>query len=1373
MARFFSIFRSCLRQLFMLAAFLLVVLAVYVSVGRQLMPMLGDYKSRVETELSARLGLPIQLGQVSGSWNRLNPGISMEQVQLSVPGEDQLTPLMIEQFDLELDVLSSLQQRRLVLSHMTIGAASLRLQQQESGIWQLAGVDAGAVVLTAAQALELVSRFEHIEFSDLNLQLEAADGSVLQLERGDARLQAVAGRFLIEINAHLPGQDETVFLAADFLAEEESKVTGEIYARLPEGDFSALSSLLVLGDWQGRHVAGSVEIWLELQQGQLWRTHAQVQLPELALSRSDEQLIDVQQVQAGIDIRRTVGDQGWDILLQDMGFVWRGRQWPVSDLSLRIRDETGLVAQLGAIDIGIMRDLVSELALLPTPAQTTLNEFSPRGRLHSLVLSVMEEQDTYAAKLQAELEEVSIDARRGAPAIWGLNGYTELEYSGIEQQLSGQFEIDSETFMLHLPQSFNKPWSYDKVNGRVKVQANLSADLDLQLSSRLVTLESSIISGRARFSVDYARTAEGEISSGLELMVGALSADIAGKSAYLPTGPGIGEGLLETMQWVDVAVRSGDASGSGLIYRGSTMPGATTAEKTLQMFYRLDSGVLEFDPEWPALEKLDGLTIINDGQVDVFNAGGETLGIGFDSARASIRANPDGTGSWLSVTGKGGGSAAAGLAYLQETPVTSGFGSYLSGWQAEGEVSVALQLDLPLFIAGAQAQVNLQVDMQDNALRIPEYDLDMTQLNGSMHYRESTGLVAQAMTATVFDQAASLSIRSDGLDASVPVTEVVLESQVEIDRFAEWELHSPLLRAVLDKADGVMNYQAKLVLPQLTSASDGDVPRLSFHSRLGGVTTGLPAPLNKPVDKELPLQLDMDFLADGKRRLRASLADLASLDVLLSNDSDIERGLIYLGTRNESLPVRRFNTSAPGLEVLGQLQTFDYDQWSNAVMDIFTNSGSSTLPGREFPLVGDIRINDAYFLGQHVADLGLQISSQTGSWKLELDSNAVAGSVVLPLDQNEYIQADLRHLRLPAAEEEADVTQPVEESTETESAEEMFTDTLADVDPRTFPRLLFATEELMIGGADYGNWQFTLDPVEDGALLTNLVIASRGLELGSGNSFSQFLWSFDGNRHGSRLQAHITAEDMAEVLSAFGFAPSLESDEAEFNVDVNWEGSPAAFSVFGLQGVANMSIRDGRFLQGGNAASNSALKLISILNFDALVRRLRFSDDLLRSGLSYEEIQGTLLLDKGNVQIADRLQIIGPSSLFQIAGNIDIRNETIDGSMYITLPLSDNIPWMSGLAALNNLINWQVAIGVFLFERIFSNQVDNLTSAQYILKGPWEGLQPQLNQVFTAGNRAGSGAAVPVPVPAPAPTSAAGTPPAAGAPLQQRAPTPE
>ena len=210
------------------------------------------------------------------------------------------------------------------------------------------------------------------------------------------------------------------------------------------------------------------------------------------------------------------------------------------------------------------------------------------------------------------------------------------------------------------------------------------------------------------------------------------------------------------------------------------------------------------------------------------------------------------------------------------------------------------------------------------------------------------------------------------------------------------------------------------------------------------------------------------------------------------------------------------------------------------------------------------------------------------------------------------------------------------------------------------------------------------------------------------------------------------------MLTANGYADSLESSSAVFITNVNWPGTPAFFAASTLSGELAFEIEDGRFEQGGSAAG--ALKLISIINFDAIMRRLRFSDDLFRDGLAYDEITGAVMLENGLAKIEDRLVISGPSSLYQITGEIDLVNETILGEMYVTLPVGDNIPWIGLLTG-----NLPLAVGAYLFDRIFGGQVDSLTSAVYTLNGPWEGLQPEFKQAFGSpdDNAPQSGSAIP------------------------------
>jgi len=463
---------------------------------------------------------------------------------------------------------------------------------------------------------------------------------------------------------------------------------------------------------------------------------------------------------------------------------------------------------------------------------------------------------------------------------------------------------------------------------------------------------------------------------------------------------------------------------------------------------------------------------------------------------------------------------------------------------------------------------------------------------------------------------------------------------------------------------------------------------------------------------------------------------------------------VYFGATADGLRVRRVNESAPGVSVLGTIPELHIRRWSDAIDRLVLSGGNSSVPTFVFDpgvtgsaelMIGRIDVFD-----EVLEQVSVQLAQASDIWTLGLSSNTVAGQVRLPTRSGEPWEVNLDHLHLSRSIAGATDTgagsqaQPDLEAPEAEVELDLQelpaveynlprSDPLENLDPREFPDIRLAIDELTMAGSPFGRWQFLMQSDDQGAQFSDVIVDARGLRIGSDEEPATLRWNYDGEAHSSELTGILSASDLATVLSAYGYAPSIQSESARFDSRLHWRGSPAYFSALGLNGEIDLEVNNGRFQQRAGVA-NSALRLISIINFDAVLRRLRFSDDIAGSGLAYDEIRGKVALDDGTLSIEDRLQIIGPSSLFQIAGEVDLAAQTIDGDLYITLPVSDNIPWLSGLAALNNLINWQVAVGVFLFDQIFGDQVGDLTSAHYTLDGPWEELEPRLNQVFTGGS---------------------------------------
>ena len=1374
-----TILAKALSSLLTLCLALLLLLAVYVSVGRQLVPFAADYRDDIEQRLSAALGQQVQIGSVQGDWRRFNPVLTLRQVLIfPETGEVSQEALQFDNLSLELDVWSSLSRRQWTLANVGIQGPSFTLGEQTDGSWQLLGFEGSGAGVDPDQVLALVSRVGYLSLSDLRLELQHHDGRGMILDRGRVRLQSRGGRHFLHADAWQDDAIGPLSLAAELTGNSVDTLEGSLYLLLPPNDYSELGAGSYAGVSVGA-VEGSVELWVDIAQGRVHALRGTASVGSLSLHGSGDG--DIAAVSAATHVsdltsrfflRRQLESAGWEMWIEDLSFAWNGLPWRPANLYARWQENGPARLIADTFNVSVARGLITELGLLDDSTVARLREVNPRGELRNLQMDYASGQlsdqisDDVAPtfSLTANLADAGMDARRGAPALWGIDGYVEMHFHGGAQQLRGMVEVDSVRAMIHLPDLFQDSWAYDHVNGRVNFTLDLSQGVDLRLASSVITAESEIIDGRVQFATHYRHTSDEDRTSTLELLVGGLNADLAGKSLYLPTGPKVPENARNVMSWLQAAVIDGHASNSGLIYRGSVLAGSRPEERTLQMYYNVDDGVLQFDPQWPALEGLHGRVVISDREADIRVDAGQSLGMDFSSARATIRPDEGGRGSWVSVNGAGSGATGQGMQYLRETPVTRGFSSYLSQWQATGELALDLALRIPLGVPEATPQADVAVRISDSTLLMPELDLDFDSVEGALQFNTATGLQTHELSAVLFNQPIEVVVTSTPPDEQNRTT-VEVTGAADVADLRAWPRQSGFVQALLGRGEGSFDYAARVEVDSSTSA--GPTQRLTVSSDLRGVALDYPVPLDKSAQEILPLELTVDFRGDGQD-LQVSVGDVGSVALRIA-DGDIRSGLVFLGQRDAGVTVRRLNANAPGLDVLGSLAYFNYDDWMRVLREPVPGAGASANPAvtpggvlnltqwQDVVNAVDLSIDRAVILGQEVPDLNLQIVSEASAWRLALSSEVVQGTVQVPYGRDPLMVA-LDHLHLPAPpEEEISVSE-----TDPDDQDQERVDPLLAFDPRTLPRMRFTAAGIRRGDADWGSWQFDLTPGPAGAEFTDLIVTARGLRVGKEGEEARFVWSYDDGRHYSHLNAIMEADNIADVLSGFGYAPSLESSSARFQTDLNWPGSPAFFSTEGLSGNLDLRIDEGRFLQVGGGAANSALKLISIINFDALVRRLRFSDDLLRRGLSYEQIYGSMRLERGIVQINDRLQIIGPASLFQVAGSLNLPEQTIDGSLYITLPVSDNIPWMSGIAVLNNLINWQVAVGVFLFDQIFGDQVDSLTSAEYTLQGPWEGLEPKLKQVFGApqnsGSAGGSSAPAPNPPATPGPTASPSSP---------------
>ena len=1345
----------------------LVVLAAYVSLGREFMPAVSGYADFFEEQITDIIGLTVKVDSLTGSFQGFNPSIQINRLRLLVENETGQVPddgssaLEFEQATLVVDVPRSIWQRRWVFADFLVEGLAVDAEQTETGAWQLHDINiSGGADIDPAVIYQSFLQVSRLDLRNVQVNLTTRQQNSVQITNGSAVIQNRNGNHFLHIDGSLNNSVEPLKLSFEVRGNRLANITGRLHLKIPAVDYS---NLLVgesfgesFGELAVQELIGGGEVWATFTDGELRGVTSRANIDQLTLLSAAADSLTLRNLAGNLQLLQGAESGSFELKLSDMSVTAGELQWAPFNANLVLKAEESIDFKADSIDLALLNRVVLNSGALSESAVTQLAAYNPQGRLINVSMHwPLSPEPGDNGSVQANLVNVDLGSLNGSPSLFGLNGYVEFQYDDNARVATGFGEVESDQFRINIPSVFVDTWDYDYVNGRLDFRADMNDGQHIKMVSSVVVAESAIVDGRVQFASSIDRYPDGRHEANLDLLVGALRVDAKTKSPYLPNAPQVAEPLKNTMQWLNAAVLGGELHNSGVIYRGSTVAGSPPETKTFQSFYVLEGGELLFSPDWPAMQDVSGVVLTNDEKIDIEVSHALSMGVEARDVTATVRRN-ELNESWLDITGLANGPTASGLSYLQAAPVGEGLHNAMRSWEAEGDFNTVIDVRVPLNQPGTQTDVRLNMTVADNQLTLPDYALQVAQLSGPIIFDTRTGLEESQMTGVWFEKPATIALSSDLLDGALQHINVDVSGAMTPESLIDWPLQSNFVQRLLGDMEGEFNYQARLQVPQ----SGGGSTSLTIKTNLEGVELNAPQPFAKQSAAQLPLQLNIVF--DGADQ---KISGLLGADVafhLQLEDGAFTVGLLALGEGWTDIE-NQIDTDVTGLAVAGQVDYLEVEPW----VDYLATFSQADVPGSNIPAAGintvaldgsiafiDLAVDELQVYDQLLPNVGLRIesNSQTGYWDIDLHGDAVTGSVNVPFDPADYLILDLAHLHLPGGEEEqSDAVPPSTDDTEVEIAVEEIerVDPLAEIDPRSLTKMRFKADEVTIGERAFGAWRFTLDPGIEGADFNDLAFDFRGLRLGNLNAEEidpaapqpHFSWLYDGIGHRSALEGVLQASNMAEVLTENGIAPSLNSASAEFVTNITWPGSPAFFAGAHLSGDITIDINDGRFQQA--AGSAGALKLISIINFDAIMRRLRFSDDLLRRGLAYDSIDGNLRLDDGQVSILDQLVISGPSSLYQISGNLNLADQTIDGEMYLTLPVSANIPWLGLLTA-----NIPLAVGAYLFDRIFGDQVNNLTSAVYTLKGPWEGLQPQFKQAFGSPPAGNSTSAPQTPAPA-------------------------
>ncbi|WP_278938179.1 YhdP family protein [Pseudomonas helleri] len=1239
-----------------LCALVLVLTALYVSLGRELTPLIAEYRAEIQTKARDALGMPLTIGSLEGSWKGMAPVLLAHDVMV---GEGS-NALRLDNVKVVPDVWASLLNRDVRLASVQLGGLQLSARQDKDGHWALEGLPVqDDQPLDPEQLLNQLQRVARVSVLDSQVTLEPFNHAPMTLTYVGLTLDVGASDQRLDARLTLPdGQPLALSLKTQIQASRWRDGAAQAYLSLPQSDWAKWLPANLIQPWKVSELKAGGEFWLNWGHGTVQSAVARLNAPKLSGAYADRKAETLDNLALHAWVER--GKQGFTVTLDSLAMNIADKRWEtrlqLQQFAATQGEQERWHLQADHLDLTPITPLMDSLAPVPEAVAKVIDQLSVTGTLRNVLADYRPNAtDDQKISFAANLQQVGFNATHGAPAARNVSGLISGDLG------KGELRLDSKDFVLHLDPIFDKPWQYLQANALLKWTLDKN-------SFTLIAPYIKVLGEEGKIAADFLIRIHMDHSQEdyMDLRVGLTDGDGRFTPKYLPAvlSPSLSE-------WLSTAILKGSVEEGFFQYQGSLDHDAVDAARNISLFFKVHGAELAFQPGWPHVRDVSGDVFIEDSGVRIMASKGLLLDTKVRNVAVNIPHVHAGKVSHLFLDGDFDGGLGDGLKILQEAPI--GTESTFAGWQGEGSLKGRVDLDIPLE-HGEEPKVVVDFNTDKARLKISDPELELTQLKGDFRFDSAKGLSGKAISGRAFDQPIKAQIFAEGKSGKLS-TRVVASGQVGVKKLTDWlKFNQPI------PVSGMLPYQLQLTLDDADS-------QLRVSSSLKGATIDLPAPFGLAANESRDAVFRMT-LQGAERRYWFDYGDLANLTFAAPNGKfEDGRGELFLGYGDPVLPVTK------GLRIRGVLSELDVAPWQ-ALAERYAGKdpGGSA---KQLLNSADFKVNKLIAFGTQLDQVRLQIKRSGAAWDLNINSKQATGAVTLPDAKNAPIKVTMQTIRLPAPDPKA-VSDP------------NAPDPLAPVDPRKIPALDIIIRQLYQGADLLGAWSLNIRPTTRGINLNNLSLGLKGLLLeGSGG------WEGVAGASNSWYRGRIGGGNLANVLQGWGFAPSVTSEDFKVDIDGRWPGSPAWIGLNRFSGTLDATLNKGRFVEVDG--STQVVRIFGLLNFNAIGRRLRLDfSDLFSKGLSYDRVKGFLTANNGVYRTTSPILMTGPSTNLELSGTLNMVSDQVNAKLLVTLPVTNNLP----LAAL--LVGGPAAGGaMFLLNKLIGDQVSRFASVQYSIQGPW------------------------------------------------------
>lgn len=1308
------------------AVVFLILLGLYVSLGRYYVPMLRDHRDDVVAHLEKTTGLDIDVAHIEGEWQRWYPQVTLDQVV--VRSKDRsATPLYFTQVRFVPDILRSLLKRSLVVRELSVYGLSLQLQQLEDGRWQLRNLPMAEKrePLDLHNLLALFYDVGVLEVDDAAVALTFANGETRDIRPVRIELKNRLGFRRLNVELEKKAGKSSLQLVVEGFGDfrDPAKFSGDVYLkldrfRLPQLRGSLREQPVTLDPFE---VSG--EAWLDFTGALGVSGVSRLMVPTLRWRYDDGSSYRLDDVR--LPLHGQYQREQLDIYApaftaeRKLGALWQNLhlQWQRQDNHWRV------AAQRVDVDV-VMATLMLDSHLLSAGLRQTLSDLAPAGDLRNLDVALPPGDADWKQRLsiRANLAQVSVNAWKGAPGATGVDGYLE---AGITQ---GFVDLDSDNLALAFPSLYPAPIATTRANGRVRWRIT---DQRVLVDSSVLDLQMAAGHANGLLQLDLRKVAGDGAPPMMHLAIGLTDSDARYRNWFVPRI--LSPALLD---WLDNSLSEGRVPQAGFVFYGPLI--ALEHERpAIQLFVDTDNTRLEYWKGWPAVDGISGRLLLDNGELDVNVPRATLFGMQLAGNEVTLRASGD--GPELAVRSRIRGPADDALRFIKESPIHAQIGGFLNSWTMTGDVDGVLDLQMPLGQARREVQVKVESTLADNTLRVGNANIAIEKLNGKLRFESASGLNSEALQGELWRHPIKVGISSEMTGGGMRTT-LTSRGRIAMADLVDWSTLKLL---------GFANGEA---LAHMTITARKGRAALSLRSSMRGVTTELPAPLGKTAAESMPLRIDMPLSGD-QRVMRLKLGDQVDARVLLGDG----------GAQSVTVGINRAahtHFSPRSIQIAGDFDILDLDTWQEVAKRyqalpepnvpvaqspapvapsvaatvavegaIAAVVDTAAVPAEPAPaqrpawhiVIPEIRAWQLRGFGRQVSYARLAADLRGDDWQVWLVNEDIVGNLVWPHGDGVPIRLELNRFTPdalhpagfdPAANQDAGAHQPPDPAAAAEHAPSQ----RDPIDFTRIPAIDVTIHQLSWGGRALGRWQFGVRSDANHLYVRDIVGQFAGMTIDGGNGNGGLLtWSNDDGVESTRVSAQARAGDFAQVLDNLGYEAIITTEKSSFDIAMHWAGAPSDYAVESLKGEILVDLRNGAFLNAPSGANNT-LKVVSFLNLNNILKRLQLDfSDLSQRGYAFDRVKGSVVFDHGVFSADDPLLVSGSSSEVRIAGDVYWLNETLDMEIAVTLPIGSNLPWVAALTG----YGLPVAAGVFVASKVLKKQVDKLSSVVYRMQGPW------------------------------------------------------